>query len=162
MAVSAARPGGALSSGSLTGDSISSLSSDSGAMFFIKTTSAVFRASVPVVESTGSGDSTVKYEHGDKPYYDIQLQGVMLADEGVKLQNLTAQINADGTPAVQLDFAFSGLASIGDTGTNKHAFENMNVIVTQCQISYDPKMPVVGVALAMKSMVGTNTGLQSA
>lgn len=160
MAVSAARPGGALSSGSLTGDSISSLSSDS-AMFFIKTTSAVFRASVPVVESTGSGDTTVKYEHGDKPYYDIQLQGVMLADEGVKLQNLTAQIGSDGTPAVQLDFKFSGLANIGDTGTNKHAFENMNVIVTQCQISYDPKMPVVGVALAMKSMVGTNTGLQT-
>ena len=38
----------------------------------------------------------------------------MLADEGVKLQNLTAQINADGTPAVQLDFNWA--ANIGDTG----------------------------------------------
>ena len=151
MAVSAARPGGALSSGSLTGDSISSLSSDSGAMFYIKTTSAVFRASVPVVESTGSGDSTVKYEHGDKPYYDIQLQGVMLAGRAVGLQNLTQQINATGGPEVTLDFKFSG-----DT---VHQFTAMPVIVTQCQIQYDPKLPVVGVALSLKSMLAANKGL---
>jgi hypothetical protein len=35
----------------------------------------------------------------------------------------------------------------------------MPVIVTQCQIQYDPKLPVVGVALALKSMSKANKGL---
>ena len=48
---------------------------------------------MPLVETTGSGDATVKYSHGDKPYYDITLQGVMLLATAVGLQNLTQQIN---------------------------------------------------------------------
>jgi hypothetical protein len=81
MSYSVARPGTALSTGSITGSLISSSSGDS-AKFFIKCTSATFNATVPVVETTGSGDATVRYDHGDKPYYDITLQGVMLGDKG--------------------------------------------------------------------------------
>ena len=81
----------------------------------------------------------MRYEHGDKPYYDIQLQGVMLGDKGVQLQNLTQQFDNNGVPKFNLNFRFSSL----DTGP--HDFGNLRVIVTQCQIQFDPKLPVVGV-----------------
>ena len=155
MAYAPARPGTALTAASITGAVISSDSGDTSAKFFIKVTSATFNASVPVVETTGSGDTTVRYEHGDKPYYDITLQGVMLGDEGVNLQNLTQQINpATSSLDVRLNFKFSN-----DSGT-KHSFTDMPVIVTQCQIQFDPKLPVVGVALQMKSMLAADKGLQ--
>ena len=145
-----ARPGTGLTAAQMTGTKISD-NATGGAVFYIKTTSATFNASMPVVETTGSGDTSVMYSHGDKPYYDIQLQGVMLATKAVGLSNLTQQIGTDGVPDVTLDFKFSGDSS--------HAFTNMPVIVTQCQIQYDPKLPVVGVALALKSMSKTNKGL---
>ena len=145
-----ARPGTALTAPNMTGLVISD-TARSGSKFYIKTTSATFNASMPVVETTGSGDTAVTYSHGDKPYYDIQLQGVMLATKAVGLSNLTQQIHTDGTTLVTLDFKFSG-----DTA---HSFTNMPVIVTQCQIQYDPKLPVVGVALALKSMSKANKGL---
>tara|TARA_E500000178_G_scaffold354270_1_gene422697 strand:+ start:11437 stop:11922 length:486 start_codon:yes stop_codon:yes gene_type:complete len=155
MAYAPARPGTALTSGSITGAVISSSSGDS-AKFFIKVTSATFTGSVPVVETTGSGDTTVRYDHGDKPYYDITLQGVMLGDKGVQLQNLTQQI--DGTSSsldIRLDFKFSNYGT-----SNEHDFQDMPVIITQCQIQFDPKLPVVGVALQMKSMLAADKGLQ--
>lgn len=154
MATFPARPGTALTASSITGAVISSDSGD-GAKFFLKVTSATFSGTVPVVETTGSGDATVRYEHGDKPYYDIQLSGVMLGDKGVQLQNLTQQFAADGAADVKLSFKFSNYAT-----NNEHDFQNLPVIITQCQIQFDPKLPVVGVALAMKSMAGANQGLQ--
>lgn len=155
MATHPARPGTALTAASITGAVISSSSSDS-AKFFIKVTSATFNGSVPVVETTGSGDTTVRYDHGDKPYYDITLQGVMLGDKGVQLQNLTQQIDTtDDSLDIRLDFKFSGRSA--DTA---HAFTDMPVIVTQCQIQFDPKLPVVGVALQMKSMLAADKGLE--
>jgi hypothetical protein len=158
MAYAPARPGTALTSGSITGAVISSDSSDTDSgegLFFIKVTSATFNGTVPVVETTGSGDTTVRYDHGDKPYYDITLQGVMLGEKGLQLQNLTNQIGTtNDVLTITLQFNFSNLA-----GT-EHAFTNMPVIVTQAQIQFDPKLPVVGVALQMKSMLGTNKGLQ--
>ena len=159
MATFPARPGTALTASSITGAVISSDSSDTDSgegLFFIKVTSATFSGTVPVVETTGSGDATVRYEHGDKPYYDIQLSGVMLGDKGVQLQNLTQQFgSSDGAPVVKLNFKFSNFAT-----NNEHNFQNLPVIITQCQIQFDPKLPVVGVALAMKSMAGANQGLQ--
>ena len=158
MATFPARPGTALTAASITGAVISSDSSDTDSgegLFFIKVTSATFNGTVPVVETTGSGDTTVRYEHGDKPYYDIQLSGVMLGDKGVQLQNLTQQFSSAGAAVVKLNFKFSNYA----TG-NEHDFQNLPVIITQCQIQFDPKLPVVGVALAMKSMAGADQGLQ--
>lgn len=155
MAYAPARPGTALTSGSITGAVISSSSGDS-AKFFIKVTSATFTGSVPVVETTGSGDTTVRYDHGDKPYYDITLQGVMLGDKGVQLQNLTQQIDStDSSLDIRLDFKFSNYGT-----NNEHDFQDMPVIITQCQIQFDPKLPVVGVALQMKSMLAADKGLQ--
>ena len=154
MATFPARPGTALTAASITGATIRSDSASDADAFFIKTTSATFNGSVPIVETTGSGDITVRYEHGDKPYYDIQLQGVMLGDKGVQLQNLTQQFDNNGVPKFNLNFRFSSL----DTGP--HDFGNLRVIVTQCQIQFDPKLPVVGVALAMKSMAKANQGLE--
>jgi hypothetical protein len=155
MAYAPARPGTALTSGSITGAVISSSSGDS-AKFFIKVTSATFTGSVPVVETTGSGDTTVRYDHGDKPYYDITLQGVMLGDKGVQLQNLTQQIDGtDSSLDIRLDFKFSNYGT-----NNEHDFQDMPVIITQCQIQFDPKLPVVGVALQMKSMLAADKGLQ--
>ena len=145
-----ARPGTALDATSLTGALIQNLNVDNG-KFYLKVTSATFNASMPLVETTGSGDATVKYSHGDKPYYDITLQGVMLATRAVGLANLTQQINATGGAEVTLDFKFSNLAA--------HQFTAMPVIVTQCQIQYDPKLPVVGVALSLKSMLAADKGL---
>ena len=72
------------------------------------------------METTGSGDATVRYEHGDKPYYDIQLQGVMLGDEGVKLQNLT-QINADGILLARPISSSVALPTLAISGTNNDA-----------------------------------------
>jgi hypothetical protein len=162
MATFPARPGTALTAVSITGAVIRSDSATDADAFFIKTTSATFSGSVPVVETTGSGDISVRYEHGDKPYYDIQLQGVMLGDKGVQLQNLTQQIAAGtGDPRVTLDFKFSNADGDNSTATSAvHAFQGMRVIVTQCQIQFDPKLPVVGVALAMKSMAKANQGLE--
>ena len=155
MAFAPARPGTALTAASITGAVISSDSSDSSAKFYIKVTSATFNGSVPVVETTGSGDTTVRYDHGDKPYYDITLQGVMLGDKGIQLHNLTQQINqATDSLDVRLSFKFSNVA--GD----EHNFTDMPVIVTQCQMQFDPKLPVVGVALQMKSMLAADKGLQ--
>ena len=154
MATFPARPGTALIADSLTGAVISSDSGDGSAKFYLKVTSATFNATVPVVETTGSGDISVRYEHGDKPYYDIQLQGVMLGDKGVQLQKLTDQIGTDGVPTVTLDFKFS------NAGSNVHDFTGMRVIVTQCQIQFDPKLPVVGVAMALKSMAKADQGLE--
>ncbi len=145
-----ARPGTALSASTLTGTLIQNTAADGG-KFYLKVTSATFNASMPLVETTGSGDATVKYSHGDKPYYDITLQGVMLATKAVGLANLTQQIDTSGAPVVTMDFKFSGDAA--------HTFTAMPVIVTQCQIQYDPKLPVVGVALSLKSMLGANKGL---
>ena len=156
MAYAPARPGTALTADSITGAVISSDSGDTSAKFFIKVTSATFNASVPVVETTGSGDTTVRYEHGDKPYYDITLQGVMLGDKGVGLQNLTQQIDgSDSSLDIRLNFKFSNYGS-----GNEHDFSDMPVIITQCQIQFDPKLPVVGVALQMKSMLAADKGLQ--
>tara|TARA_R100000458_G_scaffold47435_1_gene46202 strand:+ start:66 stop:557 length:492 start_codon:yes stop_codon:yes gene_type:complete len=156
MAANPARPGTALTAASITGAVISSDSGSGGNdSFYLKVTSATFNATVPVVETTGSGDISVRYEHGDKPYYDIQLQGVMLGDKGVQLQNLTNQIGDDGVPIVTLDFKFSNF-----TTGNAHDFSGMRVIVTQCQIQFDPKLPVVGVAMALKSMAKADQGLQ--
>ena len=154
MATFPARPGTALTAASITGAVIRSDSAADADAFFIKTTSATFNGSVPVVETTGSGDLTVRYEHGDKPYYDIQLQGVMLGDKGVQLQNLTQQFDDSGVPKFNINFRFSSR----DDGA--HDFGNLRVIVTQCQIQFDPKLPVVGVALAMKSMAKANQGLE--
>lgn len=155
MAYAPARPGTALTNGSITGAVISS-NSDDTAKFFIKVTTATFTGSVPVVETTGSGDTTVRYDHGDKPYYDITLQGVMLGDKGVRLQNLTQQINGTSSSLdVRLDFKFSNYGT-----DNEHDFQDMPVIITQCQIQFDPKLPVVGVALQMKSMLAADKGLQ--
>ena len=148
-----ARPGTALDGTTLTGALIQNLNVDNG-KFYLKVTSATFNGSMPLVETTGSGDATVKYSHGDKPYYDITLQGVMLAGKAVGLQNLTQQINATGGPEVTLDFKFSGETA--------HQFTAMPVIVTQCQIQYDPKLPVVGVALSLKSMLAADKGLSGA
>lgn len=155
MAYAPARPGTALTTGSITGAVISSSSGDS-AKFFIKVTSATFQATVPVVETTGSGDLTVRYDHGDKPYYDITLQGVMLGDKGVGLQNLTQQVDLTNQSFyIRLDFKFSNFGT-----NNEHDFQDMPVIVTQCQIQFDPKQPIVGVALQMKSMLAADKGLQ--
>lgn len=145
-----ARPGTALSASTLTGTLIQNTAT-AGGKFYLKVTSATFNASMPLVETTGSGDATVKYSHGDKPYYDITLQGVMLATKAVGLANLTQQIDSSGDPVVTMDFKFSG-----DTA---HQFTAMPVIVTQCQIQYDPKLPVVGVALSLKSMLAADKGL---
>jgi len=79
----------------------------------------------------------------------------MLGDKGVQLQNLTNQFTAVGVPQVTLDFRFSGA-----TSGNIHNFSLMRVIVTQCQIQFDPKLPVVGVAMALKSMAPANQGLE--
>jgi len=155
MPANPARPGTALTAASITGAVINS---DSGTgdvnSFYLKVTSATFSGTVPVVETTGSGDISVRYEHGDKPYYDIQLQGVMLGDKGVQLQNLTNQISDAGVPIVTLDFKFS------NAGGSFHNFTGMRVIVTQCQIQFDPKLPVVGVAMALKSMAPADQGLE--
>ena len=88
MATFPARPGTALTAASITGATIRSDSASDADAFFIKTTSATFNGSVPIVETTGSGDITVRYEHGDKPYYDIQLQGVMLKRQGCAVAKL--------------------------------------------------------------------------
>ncbi|QDP55779.1 MAG: hypothetical protein Unbinned2706contig1001_40 [Prokaryotic dsDNA virus sp.] len=156
MAFAPARPGTALTSASITGAVISSdPDTDTSAKFYIKVTSATFNGSVPVVETTGSGDTTVRYDHGDKPYYDITLQGVMLGDKGIQLHNLTQQIHpATDSLDVRLSFKFSNVA--GD----EHNFTDMPVIVTQCQMQFDPKLPVIGVALQMKSMLAADKGLQ--
>ncbi len=156
MATFPARPGTALTATSITGAAINSNSGTGDAdSFYLKVTSATFNATVPVVETTGSGDTHVRYEHGDKPYYEIQLQGVMLGDKGVQLQNLTSQFaGGTGDPQVTLDFQFSNASG------NVHKFSGMRVIVTQCQIQFDPKLPVVGVALSLKSMAPANQGLE--
>ena len=159
MATFPARPGTALTAASITGAVISSDSGDS-AKFFLKVTSATFSGTVPVVETTGSGDTTVRYEHGDKPYYDIQLSGVMLGDKGVQLQNLTQQFSAAGAAEVKLSFKFSNKDASPTAADAVHAFQDLLVIITQCQIQFDPKLPVVGVALAMKSMAKANQGLE--
>ena len=79
----------------------------------------------------------------------------MLGDKGVQLQNLTSQFaGGTGLPQVTLNFKFSNASG------NVHEFSGMRVIVTQCQIQFDPKLPVVGVALALKSMAPANQGLE--
>lgn len=154
-----ARPGTALDATSLTGTLIQNTAA-AGGKFYLKVTSATFSASMPLVETTGSGDATVMYSHGDKPYYDITLQGVMLATKGVGLQNLTQQIDANGAPVVKVSFKFSGVDSAPTDAAAVHAFQDLPVIITQCQIQFDPKLPVVGVSLAMKSMAKANQGLE--
>ena len=148
MTINVARPGTALDGNSLTGAVITS--SGSG-KFFIRVTDAQFRGSVPVVETTGSGEARVRYQHAAYPYIDITLRGVMLGDKALGLDQLTQQMNASGGSDITLDFKFSG--------ATEHAFTNMQVVVTNCEISFDAKLPVVGVALQMKSMLKTNYGL---
>ena len=75
----------------------------------------------------------------------------MLGDKALGLDQLTQQMNTSGASDITLDFKFSG--------ATEHAFTNMQVIVTNCEISFDAKLPVVGVALQMKSMLKTNYGL---
>jgi|TARA_A100000171_G_C2133017_1_gene147989 hypothetical protein len=152
MATFPARPGTALGvtadANGITGAIITSnsgVTGDGNGVFFIKTTSATFSGTVPIVETTGSGDTKVRYDHGDKPYYEIQLQGVMLGDKGLQMKNLVNQVaSATGDPSITLSFRFSS--------ADDHRVNSLPVIVTQCQIQFDPKSPVVGVALAMKSM----------
>jgi hypothetical protein len=155
MAYAPARPGtGIAHDGEITGAIIRANGADAGStgLFFLKTTQAQVVGSTPVVETTGAGDGLVMYNHGDKPYYDITLQGVMLGIKGVGLQYLTQQIGATNDATnVLLSFKFSN--------KTEHAWTNMPCIITQCQIQFDPKLPVVGVALALKSMVGANKGL---
>ena len=147
-----ARPGTAVGldadANGITGAVITSnsgVTGDANGKFFIKTTSATFTGTVPIVETTGSGDKKVRYAHGDKPYYEIQLQGVMLGDKSLQMKNLANQFTAaDGDPIMSITFRFSG--------DSVHQVASLPVIVTQCQIQFDPKSPVVGVALTMKSM----------
>tara|TARA_Y100000592_G_scaffold28375_1_gene45079 strand:- start:4177 stop:4656 length:480 start_codon:yes stop_codon:yes gene_type:complete len=151
-----ARPGTAIGvtadGDGITGAVITSnsgVTGDGNGVFFIKTTSATFSGTVPIVETTGSGDTKVRYAHGDKPYYEIQLQGVMLGDKGLQMKNLVNQFDAStGDSLITLSFRFSSDAD--------HRVNSLPVIVTQCQIQFDPKSPVVGVALTMKSMTNSS------
>jgi hypothetical protein len=155
MSINVARPGTALDGNSLTGAIITSTApaGAAGTKFYLKVTDAQFRGSVPVVETTGSGEARVRYQHGDLPYYDITLRGVMLGDAAINLAALTEQIDpADGETDITLNFKFSGHST--------HDFTNMKVVVTNVEISWDAKLPVVGVAMQMKSMLATNKGLE--
>ena len=160
----AARPGTALgdaNNGSITGAIITSdasVQTDTGSeahfeAFLIKTTSATFNFSVPVVETTGSGDTRTTFDHGDKVLCDFQLTGVMVASKSPGIQKLVKQrteSNGVVTHNVAIDFVFSGTAA--DNGDNKQSFTNMPCIIQQMQIQHDPKQPVVGIALAGKMM----------
>lgn len=147
MSVAVARPGSALTASSITGVIISSLASDS-AKFYIKTTSANFQYSVPVVETTGSGDLRVSYDHGDKVYGQFSLSGVMLASRAVGIKELVNQFDngetGDNRFLVKLAFDFSADAT--------HKMGDIPVIIQQIQIQFDGKSPVVGVALSGQTM----------
>lgn len=149
MSVAVARPGSALTASSITGALITSLAGETGTpKFYIKTTSANFQFSVPVVETTGSGDLRVSYDHGDKVYGQFSLSGVMLAERAVQIQNLVSQLDntqsGESRFLVKLDFDFSANAT--------HKFDDMPVIIQQIQIQFDGKSPVVGVALSGQTM----------
>jgi len=156
MAINVARPGTAIDGNSLTGAVITSTTYGSGSpgvKFYLKVTDAQFRGSIPVVETTGSGEARVRYQHAAFAYFDITLRGVMLGDAAVNLASLTQQIDAtDGETDILLDFKFSG--------DDDHDFTNMKVVVTNVEIQWDAKLPVVGVALQMKSMLAPNKGLE--
>jgi hypothetical protein len=166
----AARPGTALgdaNNGSITGAIITSDATQQnnndaagavhGDVFLIKTTSATFNYSVPMVETTGSGDTRTTFDHGDKVLCDFQLTGVMVATKAPGISRLCRQ-RVEGTSgdvgtvtnAVTIDFVFSGTAA--DDGSNQHSFTNVPCIIMQMQIQHDPKQPVVGIALAGKMM----------
>ena len=167
----AARPGTAIgdaNNGSITGAIITSDASQQdnndaveakhGDVFLIKTTSATFNYSVPVVETTGSGDTRTTFDHGDKVLCDFQLTGVMVATKAPGISRLCRQ-RVEGTEsadvgtvtnAVTIDFVFSGTAA--DDGSNQHSFTNVPCVIQQMQIQHDPKQPVVGIALAGKLM----------
>ena len=154
----AARPGTALgnaNNGSITGAIITSDASQQGAadsVFLIKTTSATFNFSVPVVETTGSGDTRTTFDHGDKVLCDFQLTGVMIASKAPGIQKLVKQRTESAgvvTNAIKIDFVFSGTAAASG---NDQSFQAMPCIIQQMQIQHDPKQPVVGIALAGKMM----------
>ena len=164
----AARPGTAIGNtandGSITGAVITSkaaVQTDTGGSahfeaFLIKTTSATFNFSVPVVETTGSGDTRTTFDHGDKVLCDFQLTGVMVASKSPGIQKLIKQrVEGTGsavgtvTNAITIDFVFSG--AYHET-TNNQSFHEMPCIIQQMQIQHDPKQPVVGIALAGKMM----------
>lgn len=151
MSVAVARPGSALTASSITGAIITSLAGqtpEAATKFFIKTTSANFQYSVPVVETTGSGDLRVSYDHGDKVYGQFSLSGVMLASKAVGIKELVNQFDnseiGDDRFLVKLEFDFSADAS--------HKMGPMPVIIQQIQIQFDGKSPVVGVALSGQTM----------
>ena len=149
MSVAVARPGSALTTSSITGALITSNAGESGTpKFFIKTTSANFQFSVPVVETTGSGDERVSYDHGDKVYGQFSLSGVMLASKAVGIKELVSQLDDSGAGddrfLVKLSFDFAG--------NDVHRFDTLPVIIQQIQIQFDGKSPVVGVALSGQTM----------
>ncbi len=152
MSVAVARPGSALTTSSITGAIITSLTSHTsganGTKFYIKTTSANFQYSVPVVETTGSGDERVSYDHGDKVYGQFSLSGVMLAARAVGIKELVDQLDntatGDSKFLVKLEFDFSA--------DSTHKMGAMPVIIQQIQIQFDGKSPVVGVALSGQTM----------
>lgn len=149
MSVAVARPGSALTTSSITGALITSNAGESGTpKFYIKTTSANFQFSVPVVETTGSGDERVSYDHGDKVYGQFSLSGVMLASKAVGIKELVNQLNDSGSGdarfLVKLSFDFSA--------DDVHKFNELPVIIQQVQIQFDGKSPVVGVALSGQTM----------
>lgn len=147
MSVAVARPGSALTTSSITGAIISSDSGDS-AKFYIKTTSANFQFSVPVVETTGSGDERVVYDHGDKVYGQFSLSGVMLASRAVGIKELVNQLDDSGSG----DARFLVKLSFDFAANDVHRFDTLPVIIQQIQIQFDGKSPVVGVALSGQTM----------
>lgn len=164
-AVSVVRPGTALTSNSVTGTIITADIGDaSTAKFYIKTTAANFNFSVPVVESTGSGDSRVRFEHASHFYCSFSLQGVMLAGKAIGLSQLNDQIDYDDagtrTDRIKLDFEFG--APTTEAGTDLHKFTNVPCVIQQIQIQWDGKSPVVGLAMAGQLMLHKNSTLTTA
>lgn len=165
-AVSVVRPGTALTSNSVTGTIITAdIGDTTNTKFYIKTTAANFNFSVPVVESTGSGDSRVRFEHATHMYCSFSLQGVMLAGKAIGLANLNDQIDYAETGArtdrVTLDFEFGGPTTGTDTA-DLHKFTNVPCVIQQIQIQWDGKAPVVGLAMAGQLMLHKDSTLTAA
>ena len=76
-------------------NTIGAFSSDSAAdRFAIKVFSFNAKYSVPVVETTGSGDSAPTYEHGGHVYGQFQMTGAMLSDSAIGLAHLATQVQS--------------------------------------------------------------------
>jgi len=89
------------------GNTIGAFASNSESdRFAIKVFSFNAKYSVPVVETTGSGDIAPTYEHGGHVYGQFQMTGAMLSDSAIGLAHLATQVQSGNSVQVMtLDYA---------------------------------------------------------